>query len=442
MVDVCDGFVEFFNGFDFQYCKHCGCVLPLLSNYDAHYGLGSMYRTVNFFRLHYGGVVCEDCYNDNYFTCSDCADVFSLNREHYIDNLERSVCHHCIDNYFECNNCGGMCYVEDGVTLNNDTFLCSDCADARRSSVVDLCRDNVKNVLDVRCLSRKDSFNVFGVEVEAIVDNDIDTSSCFDGGLDYFSVVEDGSLSCNGLEFVSVPLGCDMKGYDVLRKFCDGFGSDYLSVDKSCGFHIHLYMDKDLVTINNLKKIIIAYKRLEELFFGMNPPSRSGNDYCRSLSDDFFGRLLYDTCDLNSFLSLFYDKSINNIKEVPKDKYNANRYFYVNLNSIFYRNTIEIRVHSGTVNFKKMFYWVEINRRLLNYLVHTRVDVVFKHFNRDVFLYEVLDSKLRKYVFMRTEQFKRVSCEDDREIMHSSGMGVNVDLSWMDLVEDEVMYNV
>jgi hypothetical protein len=138
----------------------------------------------------------------------------------------------------------------------------------------------------------------------------------------------------------------------------------------------------------------------------MVSPSRADNSYCHKLSKTISLDTLFKYDNLNDFLTWFYNYRIKDIdNDIPRDKYHNKRYDWVNIHSIFYRNTIEIRLHNGTLNSKKIIYWHMIHNRLLQWVVeHNIGDVVRLDYKQ--FLNEVLNKKLRNYVFNRIKEFE------------------------------------
>lgn len=192
-----------------------------------------------------------------------------------------------------------------------------------------------------------------------------------------------------------------------MHDFCNDFAKEYLSVDTTCGCHIHLFISPKDVTLENLKKIMCAYDRLEDFFFSMNPKSRQDNTYCKRLNKYGLQEKLYSHPNsIEEFCSILYDREIYSMRDVPHDRHHQTRYYWVNVNSIFYRNTIEIRLHSGTINSTKMINWVRIHKMLLEWLFSHSLWEVETYIDENFFMNCILDRNLRKYVHMRKDEFK------------------------------------
>jgi len=222
-----------------------------------------------------GEQFCEECWRDLYTTCSNCNIILLIDDSTSVGC--DTYCRHCIDNYFYvCDSCVDYVHQDDVHNGGDCNVYCSDCYDENRNNNF---KDYASGIIDIRGLSKKDSFNVFGVEIEAIANNEFDNEV---DALKHFQIVEDGSLSESGVEFVSVPLP-NPSGFKIISDFYNNFAKGELKINKSCGLHIHLFYPYELITCTNLKKIILGYQNLEPLFYKMVSRSRRDNNYCRSL---------------------------------------------------------------------------------------------------------------------------------------------------------------
>jgi hypothetical protein len=292
-----------------------------------------------------GKLICESCYDDKYFTCDDCDEISHNADSHDID--DKLICDSCYgefyftcgicndimhndnasgeisgicikcyeNNYCNCESCGRTIHSDDSHFDNNDDGpYCERCYDENNKSNF---KPESTHILKYSDMSEDKSFNIFGVEIEAIFPDLYDYDITGKEELKHFSIVEDGSLSENGREFVTCPLPNTEEGKKVLKTFCDTIGNRYLKIDSSCGLHIHFFFHRNLVTKDNIKKIIIAYRNLEELFFDMNPKSRRNNNYCKSLNNFLFSEMLKQS-SIEGMLELFYEmkiRSINNKRD-------------------------------------------------------------------------------------------------------------------------------
>jgi hypothetical protein len=373
---------------------------------DSEHGVRAKDEDCNIF-------VCKACYKereDEFGVCNSCDSPVLNGRQ---DNGGELFCNDCYYETYEfCSRCDCEVFRDDAYSDDDGNSYCPNCwEDSNRSSL----KEHADRLVDVKKLTEGDSFKVFGVELEAIAQDEYESR---DSRLNHFTVVEDGSLNEQGLEFVSVPLP-NPRGFKVIHDFCSDFAREHLHVDGSCGYHVHLFVHPSLQTAKNLKKIWLAYHRLEQFFFSMVPTSRRNNSYCRSLQRNFLLEKIAGKRSLKGLLGYYYSKKIRNVdRDTDKsNKYNDKRYYWVNLHSILHRNTLEIRLHNGTLNGKKVVYWYMMHRKFLEWVLKFKTSSIMRLDSDELvsrFLYHVLTKKLRRYVFSRVGKFSetRFGMED------------------------------
>jgi hypothetical protein len=211
------------------------------------------------------------------------------------------------------------------------------------------CRDCSSEGWDEEYFSPGDSFSAigstrkFGVELE--------TSECPDyeelRGQTVFGCKDDGSI--DGKEFVSPILSSDA-GLTAIEEFCADARNMGFKVDAKCGYHLHLNLRG--ASLEAIKRVAIAYRLTEATWQSFVPKSRRENHYCDSLPwsmervrkieawDDFF-----------EFLGEF------------------DRYHWANLEAFRCHHTIEIRLHTSTLDANKVTNWVKAHLRFVDWVV-------------------------------------------------------------------------
>lgn len=143
----------------------------------------------------------------------------------------------------------------------------------------------------------------------------------------YCSVKEDGSLRCDPDYFpVEFTILTRLGDPSNLKKLCNLLSRLDAKVNRSCGLHVHLdarHLDEDYVdgTIRN------NFDRALPVLLSMVPITRRENDYCRP---------------------------------VVAGVHSNQRYAAVNLSSYRKHKSIEIRLHSSTTDFDKIFNWSKL----------------------------------------------------------------------------------
>ena len=160
---------------------------------------------------------------------------------------------------------------------------------------------------------------------------------------------------------------------DVLAKCCNALAEVGAVVNKSCGLHVHLdARNRNAETV--LKRLIKA----QTLLYQIVPKSRRTNTYCKKTN-------------------------ANTSVETQRDRYRA-------INGTAYRKykTIEVRLHSGTVDFTKINNWI--------ILLHLIIDSALTVQPRSIsgWIRELgITGVLGEYIKARFEKFKDDNASDE-----------------------------
>jgi hypothetical protein len=124
--------------------------------------------------------------------------------------------------------------------------------------------------------------------------------------------------------------------------------------DASCGIHIHIDGARfDAKELTSLTKIIHKQERLIEAALGIQPHRLAR--YCRPIDPAFIERIESrrprTVAEVNA---AWYGRQV-----FSPARYDQSRYHAVNLNSYFYRKTIEFRYFEGTTHAGKVKAYVQ-----------------------------------------------------------------------------------
>lgn len=171
----------------------------------------------------------------------------------------------------------------------------------------------------------------------------------------WYKVVTDVTIQRQGKyqhtgELVTPPLdmtnSADMAGLKKILKDMRELGC---RVNKSCGTHLHL----EAIDFNaeQIIKYFKAWQAKEDDFDLKQPNSRknSNNTYCQSLRN-----VNYESCQTLTEVCLAHSKA--------RGHYNlhiSGRYFKLNPFSFAKYGTLEVRHHSGTLNFQKIISYAK-----------------------------------------------------------------------------------
>jgi hypothetical protein len=206
--------------------------------------------------------VCEDCASE-YSTCDHCGGLFSVYgiavSTDYI-----TLCDSCYNNYyFTCAGCDEVFHIDNGECIG-DYMYCESCAQDRRSSILPY------SYKPYPIFFGEGADGYYGVELE-IDGGEQREDAAQDiqaAGEDHIYIKEDGSLSSEGMEIVTHPATLD---YHVNNfpwtEICDtAISYGYLSHDTdTCGLHIHasrsLFGDTEIEQDLTIAKIILLIDR-------------------------------------------------------------------------------------------------------------------------------------------------------------------------------------
>jgi len=277
-----------------------------------------------------GDDYCHDCYYEIFTTCESCnCEIYR--EDSYCSEDGDSYCQSCYhDTYCHCELCGCELHNDAAINIDGDCY-CENCAPAGNWRAKRFTPSDEFEIIK--------SHRRFGIELE--------TSACPDHAEieedTVFGCKDDGSI--DGKEFVSPILSSDA-GLEEIEKFCKL--AKHFDVDGKCGFHIHLDMrDEDT---EELKKIITAYLLTEQLWQSFVPQTRRENSYCRPASwNPAQVARVESTPDL---LNLAHD-----------------RYYWLNLHALAEHGTLEIRLHTSTLDARKVCNWVKAHLQFVDYIL-------------------------------------------------------------------------
>lgn len=139
-------------------------------------------------------------------------------------------------------------------------------------------------------------------------------------------------------------------------------------INKSCGFHVHLDMRN-----RDRQKAFSNLVSAQNVFYAMNPKSRKESNYCKKTMS----------------------------KDLDKER-NGSRYKGVNAAALGKYGTLEIRIHSGTVDDAKINNWVDLLISVAD------ADAPFKRAPRTIDSFckgYNIPSELRSYIIERIRKF-------------------------------------
>lgn len=355
---------------------------------------------------HAHNVYCIDCYNNTIEKCDSChadyklpdlIDIFMLEdrdaKSLYLDMDITKCCRVCWDNLvISCNHCRcsdvidfeklrDLRHPSDRKQVLLDfqrnhvgyynilgRKYCTSCSDLKLQSY--LASPFRYRRLPTRLAHKSDYSRYIGIESEVITCYD-DSQEYVDavGEPDYFEVIEDGSLSSGGVEFVThkpIVGNTVVEALDGLEKT---HREDDNYTDSTCGVHIHMNaLDFNFTEIQSLLMIM---SRLQGYIYRGLPSNRTGNTYCKEIP--MSPRKISRMRSLAHLVNDYYNSAGTSLTDT---KYNDARYFGTNIHARFYLGTIEFRYHEGSVYSKPIKEWIQFLNRIMTTATRLHKDPV------------------------------------------------------------------
>jgi len=339
-------------------------------------------------------LLCRSCYDKQFYTCSSCGKSFDKNKFTPFMFEDEPMCSHCSARHITSCSCCGNTIRKDRNKATDEGFICNSCyklnyEECTRCKVAvkkgrasyyeptnqvlcNRCKDFYDKARDIVVLDNKYNNCLtklsYGIELET---SSGDVNRLYsDSNINYlFRPTSDASIT--GAEWVSPILRGD-DGFEYIKSFLASLNRN-TTVDSNCGYHVHFGVTFN--SISTLYKILYGYRMLQDFFFNLVPESRlepnkrTGKCYCAKLphnlekfGEDSLNKLLYDTADKIVTQSDKMNKYGNSKK---------GRYYWLNMHSYFYRRTLEIRNHEGTLDYSDITNWINLHGRVIEYFTNT-----------------------------------------------------------------------
>ena len=295
--------------------------------------------------------VCERCESDEFRLCDDCGEMHHQDHVRYT-GWDNTYCEDCYSDRAEEND-------DDDDDEGGNTYCGVTNCDKLRSKVFG------------QIIKHK---RTFGVELECGF-KDYDKLKSFVENTEHFGVVSDGSVSCNhySREIVS-PILQGQAGENAILKVCKDLNESGATVDKSCGYHLHLGAKELKASFSKMRALIAFYMIYDKLFFQYLPASREQNRYCTPLAKKYGEYFGTETVRKAIDSKLYGTWNEYHIKREKSAKYANCRYSSINLHSIYYRGTLEVRSHSGTLDSIKVLEWANLHGLILEKIISGKID--------------------------------------------------------------------
>mgnify|MGYP007100042334 CR=1 FL=1 len=308
---------------------------------------------------------CDSCYCEHTHSCSNCDCAYPAEGyDWHTDPNGDRVCDECPHDWPECAHCGR--WLDDDCTYydeDSENDYCERCySNIGRNSCRDY--DPRRNVLGRR-FRILHSQTCFGVELE--VSRCPNADRLFQRGTEFgatsFGAKPDGTQGV-AKEFYSPILRGD-RGLKAIRHLCGFASANQWRVSKACGFHLHL----DMRQFSDQQKVMIAsgYAATRVFWGAMVPNTRRDNRYC------YLNEALTEPVRM---LGVDWENILYR---------NSQRYAWMNVAQAYRAHqTIEVRLHTGTLNADKVCNWVRAHLLFVDWcaLFEGSQRLLFERFGR------------------------------------------------------------
>lgn len=191
-------------------------------------------------------------------------------------------------------------------------------------------------------------------------------AASLDGLPEKFGITSDGSLR-NGVEVTFPPSRMDALVENARTAATVMQRGGWQPTDR-CGMHTHIDLRDKVNDSKFLSHLFATFYAIEDILFAMQSRYRVNNSYCVPLRN---GWKFYDAYGKESanFDFVYYKtpKTLaSKLRLNEQKKYKGGpRYNAFNFHSVWYRGTLEVRLHEGCLDANTMLMWAE----LLQYIV-------------------------------------------------------------------------
>lgn len=338
---------------ELAYCNRCNESVPLEERVIYSEDLDS--------------ILCEDCFEDDYFHCIFCRKPKNDRDGTMLWNGNMS-CTECIaTNCFRCNECTRYFNNVLGIGLSDsEPMFCRECYQ----------NSQMRPVIDshyTRQYDRTDNFvesgkRAYSCEIECYPKTEQSLIKACTELPKCIGITRDGSLNASsyGKELITPKLSGDI-GDKVLQDTCTVLAKHKFWVDSSCGLHIHIDCPEYKSNTAWVKTLLYFYIVFEPVIYSFLPISRRKNRYCLPLTDFYHTREIMKADSVAEIEKIWYrEQNVRTIKQIKTGKYTDSRYSGVNMHSLFSNGHLEIRFHSGTVNYEKIREWIDLHVAIVN----------------------------------------------------------------------------
>lgn len=184
---------------------------------------------------------------------------------------------------------------------------------------------------------------------------------------DSVGITNDGSLS-NGIE-VTTPPARGLALVNVITTTCDLLYEGGYRIKESCGMHTHIDLRDRMSDKKFLSHLFNAFFAIEDILYAMQGANRHTNHYSIPLRNqykffDMYGQKSGDF-DYNFYKQPKTVEGKYYVEREKERKYAGVRYAAFNFHSVYYRGSLECRLHEGCVSADDALRWIDLLQSII-----------------------------------------------------------------------------
>lgn len=336
--------------------------------------------------------ICESCLSDNYSYCEDCQ-KYHLNENMvqcewcdewickscaHTDNNNTTLCEHCYDNCYVCDDCG--CFIDSYNSYYNeydDQTYCEDCYQNCKKAI-----HEYSYKPEPEFYGKSDNNRFFGVELEVDKGNYCsDTAETITEDNEEIYCKHDSSLN-DGFEIVSHPCTLD---YHLQKLNWKGImdnclENNFISHDAvTCGLHVHIsrlaFGNNETEQDLNIAKLIFLFEKFWSQIKTFSRRTES---------------------QINNWAKNYGLTTIN--EAITESKNKKGRYYAVNLENT---HTIEIRIFRGTLKYNTFAATLQFCNLFMDIVIEKNIQQVQALTWQDITVQVMKYQELTEYFIQR-----------------------------------------
>lgn len=179
-----------------------------------------------------------------------------------------------------------------------------------------------------------------------------------------------------------------------------------------------IVLQADYGRLDVIKGIMYAYTVFDDVFMSMVPDDRRENNrFCKKISTRVAPFEIERCGNISDVEKLWFREGTREgLFHKKKDKYDESRYYATNFHSLFAKyNTVEIRLHEGTLNPTVVLYWIAFHQHIIDHIASVSVDInsckrvldIFRLEDKTSYFFDLFKfpSPIEKYVKHRIQFF-------------------------------------